>query len=51
MAAKEGNILEGIGGDILNPRVGGGAYDDMLRALHDVMGQALLFGYDNMFTA
>ena len=30
-------ILEGVGGDILNPRGGGGAYDDMLRALHDVV--------------
>lgn len=37
MAVRGRRILEGVGGDILNPRNGGGAYDDMLRALHDVM--------------
>lgn len=37
MAVHGAEILEGVGGDILNPRDGGGAYDDMLRALHDVM--------------
>lgn len=30
-------VLEGVGGDILNPREGGDAYDEMLRNLHRVV--------------
>jgi hypothetical protein len=38
MAVRGAAILEGVGGDILNPRPGGvGEYERMLRALHDVI--------------
>jgi hypothetical protein len=37
MAVRGTEVFSGIGGEILNPREGGDAYDAMLDALHDVI--------------